>query len=332
MSGVVTADRCSIHTNHLVTGHNHRVTAPSTRSEVRGGPVTSHRQHTVLVASLMALAAGMVWSFGGLTARLAKHTDAWQYLVWRSVGVFVVMELLNARKRRAPLTGTAFGAGRRMIFACAALMLASVCFVYAIKNTSAANAALLSSITPLLAAVLGRIFIGEMLSRITIVAIGVAFVGLVVMVTGTGASSGTNTIAGNVAAMVSALGFASYTVTIRSSSDRDWGPVLPGYAILTVVLCGAITVANGNPLFPSVHDVGLAVLHGGVFIVVGTLLFNAGSRQVPAAAMAVFSQTETVFVPIWVFIGIGERPAITTLVGGAIIMTAVVGKALLERR
>ncbi len=280
----------------------------------------------------MALGAGMVWSFGGLTARLAKHTDAWQYLVWRSVGVFIVMELLNVRKRRAPLVGSAFGTGRRMLFACGALMLASVCFVYAIKNTSAANAALLSSITPLLAAVLARIFIGEHLSRLTIGAICIAFVGLLVMVTGSGAGSGTNSMVGNAAAMVSALGFAAYMVTIRSSSDRDWGPVLPGYAILTILMCGAVTVANGNPLFPSAHDVALAVVHGGVFIVIGTLLFNAGSRQVPAAAMAVFSQTETVFVPIWVFIGIGERPARATIIGGAIIMTAVVGKAVLERR
>jgi drug/metabolite transporter (DMT)-like permease len=290
------------------------------------------RRYSVLAASLMALTAGMVWSFGGLTARLAKQTDAWQYLVWRSVGVFVVMELLNLRKRRAPLVGTAFGTGKRMLFACAALMLASVCFVYAIKNTSAANAALLSSITPLLAAVLARVFIGEHLSRVTIAAIGVAFIGLFVMVTGSGAGGGNNSMAGNIAAMVSALGFAGYMVTIRSSADRDWGPVLPGYAIMTVLMCGAVTVINGNPLFPSAHDVGLAVLHGGAFIVIGTLLFNAGSRHVPAAAMAVFSQTETVFVPIWVFLGLGERPAGTTILGGLIIMTAVVGKALLERR
>ena len=314
----------------LVIGQSRQVNTPTTIVDTPSTP-NHRRQHSVLAASLMAVTAGMVWSFGALTARLAKHTDAWQYLVWRSIGVFVVMELLNLRKRRAPLITTAFGTGKRMLFACGALMLASVCFVYAIKNTSAANAALLSSITPLLAAVLARVFIGEHLSRITIAAIGVAFIGLFVMVTGSGAG-GTNSMAGNVAAMASSLGFAGYMVTIRSSADRDWGPVLPGYAIMTVLMCAAVTVVNRNPLFPSAHDVGLAVLHGGAFIVIGTLLFNAGSRQVPAAAMAVFSQTETVFVPIWVFLGLGERPAGTTIIGGLIIMTAVVGKALLERR
>ena len=51
-----------------------------------------------IAASLMALAAGVVWSFGAVTARLAKHSDAFQYLIWRSVGVLVVMEVMTDRK------------------------------------------------------------------------------------------------------------------------------------------------------------------------------------------------------------------------------------------
>ena len=108
---------------------------------------------------------------------------------------------------------------------------------------------------------------------------------------------------------------------------------MPGYALMMIVLCAVITLAGGRPLVPPAEDIALAVIHGGVFIVVGTTLFNIASRQVPAVAMAVFAQTEMLFVP-----DLGAprarraaRPR-RSLVGGAIIVTAVVGKALVDAR
>ena len=51
----------------------------------------------------MALGAGVVWSFGAVTARMAKHADPFQYLIWRSVGVLVVMEVITAFRRQPML-------------------------------------------------------------------------------------------------------------------------------------------------------------------------------------------------------------------------------------
>ena len=303
-----------------------------TTTDASGGNRAPAVKHGVpLVASLMALGAGLVWSFGGLTAKLAKHADAWQYLVWRSIGVIVVMELVSRRRHTGFLIGRAFGEGPRMVLACLSLLLASVAYVYALKNTSAANAALLASITPLIAAVIARVFLHERLTVITVAAIGVAFVGLLVMVNA-GAASGTtsSSTAGNIAAMVSSLGFASYGACVRSMPERDWSPVMPGYAIIAVVACGTVALVEGRPFMPPLHDAALALFHGGAFIVIGTTLFNRASRTVPAVAMTIFAQTETVFVPLWVFIGIGERPRAGTLVGGAIILFAVVTKAVLD--
>ena len=214
-----------------------------------------------------------------------------------------------------------------MRVACLSLMLASVAFIYALKNTSAANAAFLASVTPLLAVVLARVFIGEHLTLVTIVSIAVAFAGLLVMVT---ADVGGGNAKGNVAALLSSLGFAGYSVCVRSEPRRDWGPVMPGYALMAIVLCSAVTLVNGRSPVPPMQDIGRAMLHGGVFIVVGTLLFNDASKHIPAVAMTVFAQTETVFVPLWIFLVLGERPATTSLVGGAIILTAVVGKAVFD--
>lgn len=282
-----------------------------------------------LLAPAMAIGAGLVWSLGGLTARLADRSDAWQYLIWRSVGIIVVIEVLSLVQGTGFRLRQAFTSGRLMIVACLALQLASVAFVYAIKNTTAANAAFLASITPLVAVVFARIFLGERLTRVTIVAIAVAVTGLLVMVI---ADLEAGNMKGNVSALFSSVGFAAYTVCIRSEPEVDWAPVLPGYGALMILLCGAVSLFNGQPLAPPAADIGYALLHGGVLIVLGTIWYNTASRTVPAVGMTIFAQSETVFVPVWVFLKFAERPKPATIVGGLIVLAAVVGKAVLDAR
>jgi drug/metabolite transporter (DMT)-like permease len=207
------------------------------------------------------------------------------------------------------------------------LLLASLAFIYAVKTTTAANASFLGSITPLAAVVLARVVLGERLSRVTLGAIVVAFVGLVVTVFG---DLHAGNMLGNFAALMASVGFAIYTISVRSNPTTDWSPVLPGYAAMMIVLCSIITLAHGKTLIPPAKDMGLALLHGAVFIVVGTTLFNRGSKHVPAVPMTVFAQTEMVFVPLWAFLVLGEAPKPATIVGGAIIFAAVVGKAILD--
>jgi drug/metabolite transporter, DME family len=282
-----------------------------------------------IVASLLVAAAGLVWSLGAVTARLAKHTDAWQYLVWRSIGVLIVMEVMTLAKRQKPLMPQAYRTGRMMQMATFGLLLASLSYVYALKNTTAANAAFLSSLTPLVAAVLGRVVLKERLSRVTIGCISVALGGLLLMVL---SDLNAGNMLGNAAAMMSSFGFGIYMICIRSSAARNWSPVLPGYAVAMIALCGTVTLINGRTLLPPLFDILMAMLHGGAFIVIGTLLFNVASKSVPAVGMAVLSQVENVFVPVWIFVWFSDIPKATALIGGAIILAAVLTKAVLDAR
>ena len=193
-----------------------------------------------------------------------------------------------------------------MLLGCATLATASLAFIYAVKNTSPANAAFLGSMAPLLAVVLARFVLGELLTLVTVVAVAVGLVGVAITI---GGDLDGGDMAGNIAALLAALGFAGYTVCVRSDRRRDWSPVLPGYGLLMIVTCGAITVAGGRTLVPPLADIALAAVHGGLFIVVGTLLYNHSSRQVPAVAMAVFAQTEMILVPVWAFLFLSDSPA-----------------------
>ncbi|MBA3604972.1 MAG: DMT family transporter [Acidimicrobiia bacterium] len=282
-----------------------------------------------LLASLMALSSGIVWSFGAIAARKADESDAFQYLIWRSIAIIAVIEVAARLRRRRPLTSQAFGGGPTMLLACGCLLLASIAFVYAVKTTTPANAAFLASVTPLIAVLVAKVTLGEPLTPVTIVAVAVAFVGLLVTVFG---DLKAGNLTGNIAALMSSVGFAGYAVCLRTDPRRDWSPVMPGYAVMMIVLCSVITLSTGTTLVPPARDIGYAAIHGGVFIVVGTLAFNVASRQIPAVAMSVLAQTEMLFVPIWAFIILSERPRPATLAGGAIILAAVVGKALLDAK
>lgn len=289
----------------------------------------------VLVPSLMALGAGVVWSLGALVARLADQADAWQYLLWRSLGILVVIELL-VRRRHGRLgniarTGIrdAYRSGWAMIGASACLGVASIGFIYALKHTTAANAAFLSSLAPLIVAVLARVVLGERLNTVTVGAVALGFFGLAFMVNG---DLGVGNMPGNIAAVVTAFGFAGYAVCVRSNPSQDWSPALPGSSSMTIPIVATVCLAQGNSFFPPAADMAFAFLHGGGIIVIGMLTFNAATRHLPAVASIVFAQTETVFVPLWIYLWFAERPKNTTLIGGAIILGAVVGKALIDAR
>ncbi len=294
---------------------------------------TDRTARVVTLAPIMALTAGALWSFGTVLARVADRSDAFQYLTWRSLGIIAVVEVWALIAGKPQSTLRAFTSGRRMMAANVALLLASIGFVYAVKTTSAANAAFLGSTAPLFGVVVARAFLGERILIRTYVAIAVAFAGLVVMVVGDlQAGDFADNVVGNLAALGSAAGFAFYAAIVRSAPERDWSPVLPGYGVMMIAICATVTLADGKTLVPPAADIGLAIVHGAVFIVGGTLIFNVASRHVPAAAMTLFAQTELVLLPIWAFLLLSETPTASTLLGGSIIVVAVVSMAVLDTR
>ena len=285
-------------------------------------------QRLPIAASLLAIGSGVIWSFGAILKRLSEDIDAFQYLIWRSVGIIVVIEIIAAVQRNPLPTIRAWRSGRWMMSANLGLFLASLAFVYAVDTTTAANAAFLGSLTPLVAVVFTRFF-GERLSRSTIVAIAVGLVGLLLTVFG---DLEAGNMLGNMSALLASVGFAIYTISLRSDQERDWSPVLPGYSLLMIIVCTLVTIANDKPLVPAAPDLFRALLHGAGFIVVGTLMFNAATKVVPAVPMTVFAQAEMVFVTIWGVLILNETPAPLAILGGAIIFAAVIGKAVYDTR
>ena len=138
-----------------------RAVAPSTTDCSRSRSDHRPRHPERRAGAAAALSAGAVWSFGTVLARVADGSNAFQYLIWRSLGIIAVVEAWALATGRPQSTLRAFTSGRRVMAANVALLLASIGFVCAVKTTSPANAAFLGATAPLFGVVVARVFLGE---------------------------------------------------------------------------------------------------------------------------------------------------------------------------
>ncbi len=277
-----------------------------------------------LVGALLVLAAGISWSFTGVFLRLAPELDSWQFLVWRNLGIACAFAIILRARGAGPLVTRFVATGWVGVIVALSLCLSSIAFIFAMKTTTVANALFLSSCSPLLAALLGYIFLGERLGlrQAGSIALGLAGLGVIV-----GGALEAGHLAGNISALLTALGFAGASVAMRHGPPRDYSPAVFAYGVIACALSTGVCLAKGTTLFPSASGVLAAFGAGFLVMGLGFTLFLRGAPYVPAAAQTVLAQTETIFGPIWVWLAFGETPSTATLIGGVVIFCAVISMA-----
>jgi drug/metabolite transporter (DMT)-like permease len=284
---------------------------------------------THALAAATAAFAALLWSLGIITVRLADDADSWQYLVWRSLGCILALELIGAMVGRPFVLARFLRADWRTWAAAAFMALSAISFIYAIKQTSAANALFLASTSPLINLILGWLILGERLTWSGVGAIALGLIGLLLMV---GSSLEGGDLIGNIAAVMSAVGFAGYVIFARRATADTSLERISGNAFIIVLVCLSVVIANGRPIVPPVFDITMAAIHGIVFIALGVMLFNRSTPHLSAVGLVVMAQVETVLGPVWAFLFFAERPGLETLLGGALILAGVVWMAIAEAR
>lgn len=273
----------------------------------------------------LVLTAGLLWSFQALIIRQIDGAGSWTVLAWRSLAMVPVLFAFLAWRsggepflaiRKAGLAGVLGGIG---------LVAAMGGAILAFQTTTIANAAFLLAASPFLAAVLGRLILGEAVASRTWGAIALALVGIFIMVR-EGLAAGA--LLGNVAALVSALGFATFSVALRWRRIQDSLPVSLLGAAFAVVAGAAAASQLGQPLAISTPDLMWCVLMGVATMSGGMILYTFGSRVVPSAELALLSNTEVLLAPFWVWLIFGETASAGTFVGGAILLMAILFNAL----
>jgi drug/metabolite transporter (DMT)-like permease len=274
---------------------------------------------------LLVAGAAVVWSTGGLVARLIETQDSWTTIFWRSTSAFVALLafLFIVEGRSALRRFVQMGWPGLVVGLCFAA--ASISFVIALSLTSVAKTLVIMSATPLIAAVLGRVFLNETIGRKTYATIAAVMVGTAIMVSG-GDTEGS--LLGDLFAGVIALSLAGAIVTTRSNPHIR---MLPATCLGTGI-AALVALPFADPLGVSAHDLPIMLFFGAVQLSLGLVLFVAGVRLIPAAHSALLGMIEPIFGPLWVWIAIGEEPATTVLIGGAIVIISVAAKTLLDAR
>lgn len=291
----------------------------------RGQQLLNSHKHGVL----FVFAAGVLWSTVGLGIRLIEEAVVWQILFYRSISMSIFLYVvIRLRSRESPfkqLRRTGFPA----VIAGLALVAAYAGGIYAIQETSVANAVLLFATAPFLAAVLGWLVLGEKVRVATWISIAIALVGIAIMVADESAGVA---FTGTVAALGSALGFAIFTVALRWGRTAEMLPSVFLSGLFGMAITFVICLSLGLSIGVSVRDGGVAMSMGVFQVGAGLILYTLGSRSLPAAELALLSLAEVLLAPVWVWLLLGETAGLKTLIGGAILLAAIAGNALSGKR
>ena len=261
-----------------------------------------------------------MFSFGALFFRATDDIGAWQYLTFRGLGAVLVVGPVVWWQNRADL-----GAVPRRLpwqHGIAGVLLGGmmISFIVSLTHTDAAFVLLFQAAAPITAAIFSWLLLRERLEKEAAIAATAAIVGVVIMV-----SSGLDSGIGWAILIVTVipLGLGVYSTLIRAGSTGD--PLVPVLiAGVTCAVVGAIVSLAGDGLSVSGRDLLIGVLAGALLIGVPLPFFNWAQRAVPAPDATLLLMSEIVLGPVWVWLAYDETPADATLVGGVVILVAVV--------
>jgi drug/metabolite transporter (DMT)-like permease len=281
---------------------------------VKSDQQPNHRKGLALTG-----AGGLLLTFDTPLMRLVDG-DPWTVMFWRGVAIFTILALYwlwmrLARGSRARLVNGRAGFAVGLLYG-----VANVCFVVSLHMTSVANLVFILALTPMAAAALSAVFLGERISRPTLVSILCALSGVVLIVQGGIAQS---TVLGDGLAAATTLCLAG-ALTITRSTGRDMS-LTPAVGGLVAALC-ALAVADSLTLTAAQWP--WMAINGILVIPLSSALLALGPRYIPAAEVAMFYLLETVLAPIWVWLAVGEEPSGHSLAGGAIIIVTLAAHSL----
>ncbi len=269
----------------------------------------------------LMLAAGLCWSLGGIIVRKLTLTDTWEIVFWRALfmSAFIGTLLLILRGRGAIASVRSIGTAGAISGVCLAAQI--YFFILALNHTTAANTFVLMSISPLLAALVGLMFLREKVAWHTWLAIAFALGGIVIMF---GEGLGTGRWLGNIYALCVPVGYACQILFVR----KVQGAAGKAPDLLPTVLVGALFAMTpalflGWPFEATGADVMLLAVMGCVQLGMGCWLMTLAVPHLRAAEMGLLALTETILAPVWVWLGTGEAPSGAALAGGVVIVGAL---------
>ena len=266
----------------------------------------------------LVLGSAVVWSFGGTLARFLSIEDGWTVVFWRSL--FAALFLLGFMLLRDGPRGTVrlfAGMGLAGIAVGACFATASTSFILALAYTTVANVVLIQAGVPLIAALMTWLLFRERISGQTWLAIAAVIGGVAIMVSES--LGGRVSMVGDALAMLIAFVFAAATIITRRFAHVRMTPAV----FLGTVIAGTVAAIQASGFAVTGQELFVLVIFGALNFGLGLALFVTGARLVPSALAALLGTAEPVLAPLWAAIFHGEIPGARTVLGGAIVLAAL---------
>jgi drug/metabolite transporter (DMT)-like permease len=281
----------------------------------------SHGQAVALM-----VAVTLMWSIAGVVTRHLEHARSFELTFWRSFFTALsLLAILPAVQGREVFRKIARGGALLWISGlCWACMFTA--FMVALTATSVANVLVTMAAGPLLTAVIARIFIGHRIAVRTAVAILVAGCGIAYMY---GTQLGENGLAGSlVALLVPLAGAVNWTLTQHAHARGHDVDLVPA-VLVGAVISSLLSLPLALPFEASGHDLGLLALLGLMQLAIPCVLSVFCARVLKAPEIALLALLEVIFGIVLAWWGAGEAPTATVLVGGALVIGALLLNELL---
>lgn len=253
---------------------------------------------------LVKLAAGEAWSVLLVRCAMTLAAGFVIWLVWRSFD------------RNAP----ALIPGRDGLIVAALYGLSSVFFIIGVYNTSTANLVFILALNTMFSALLSWIFLKERPRAGTLVAMAAMIVGVLIIVQD---SIGSGNLLGDLAALASSLLIAA-AITLTRASGKEMGLASLVGVVLPLVIAGFMVSQNGY----RIDAPWWIVFNGAVVMPVAFFCLATGPKYISGPEVAMFYLLETILAPVWVWIIFSEEPSRNSLIGGAIMVVALIAHSV----
>jgi len=265
---------------------------------------------------LLVFLGACTLSFGGLIVKSFEGANLWQILFWRSIFFSIVVLVFLTISHKKNFFRSIYKVGLPGFLGGIVLSFGYTGYVFAMYNTTVANANFIIQTQTIFLAIFGYIFLKEKISKLTLASIFLAFFGIFLML---GSSLTPGQMIGNIAAFVMPISFAVLILTVRKYPSVDMIP------LQLIAGIGAIIIGYlfSTTIIISSHDIFLGFIAGFFQVGLGFIFITIGAKTTPSALVGIIMLTEAVLGPLWAWLFISETPPLVVLVGGTIVLSAV---------
>ena len=255
-------------------------------------------------------------SFGGLIIKSFEGATQWQILFWRTVFFLLVISIYLLITYKKSIFKSFYDSGLPGFFGGLILSFGFCGYVFAMYNTTVANTNFIIQTQTIFLAIFGYFFLKEKISKVTLTSIVLAVSGITLMV---GNTLSPGQMLGNIAAFSMPISFAVLILVVRKYPNVDMVPS----QFIAGIFALMIGYFMSGKIHISYHDIFLGFLAGFFQLGFGFIFITIGAQRTPSAMVGIIMLTEAVFGPLWAWLFINEQPPNVVLLGGTIVIIAV---------